>query len=125
MITLFDSDKPPLVTDRALSLQFVLYGFVGASKQGFGAILETDNKLKFRVGTWGSDSSEHSSNWREFTNLVDTLQEEAISGHLTNSIIIITTDNSTVESVFYKGNSTRPLLYDLIVRLRQMEMHHS
>lgn len=43
-------------------------------------------------------------------------------GKLKNSIVIIATDNSTFEGVFYRGNSISPLLYELIVRLRQIEM---
>lgn len=39
------------------------------------------------------------------------------------SVIIIATDNTTVEGCFYKGNSSSPLLYDLIVRLRNIELH--
>jgi len=31
-------------------------------------------------------------------------------------------DNSTAESCFYKGSSTSPLLHELIVRLRNVEM---
>jgi len=37
-------------------------------------------------------------------------------------MIIIATYNSTVEGVFYKGNSRSPLLYELVVRLRKLEL---
>jgi hypothetical protein len=39
--------------------------------------------------------------------------------------VFIFTDNSTSEAVFWKGTSTSPLLFELVVRLRKLEMDHS
>ena len=38
------------------------------------------------------------------------------------STIIIATDNATAEAVLYKGNSTSEKLFDLVVRLRELEL---
>jgi len=121
-LSFFESNTPPLVIDRSLLLCLVLYGFVDASKQGFGAILESPNEVKFRLGTWGPDKEDNSSNWREFANLVDTLTTKAEAGSLKQSVVIIATDNSTAEGVFYKGSSSSPLLYDLVVKLKKLEL---
>ena len=77
------------------------------------------------MGTWGSDSEENSSNWREFENLVSKIEAEAIAGKMTDSHLIMATDNSAVESCFYKGNSSSPKLYGLVVRLREVELKYS
>jgi len=108
--TFFVNKDPPVVTERTPSYRLVFYGFVDASNQGFGSILQGEDDITYRVGTWGTDSEANSSNWREFCNLVDTIEDEAENGKLDFSVIIVATDNTTVEGCFYKGNSTSPLL---------------
>jgi hypothetical protein len=119
----FECEEPPLVTDQSKAFHLVFYGFADASKQGFGSLLQGEGELTYRVGKWGSDSGENSSNWREFTNLVETLEEESVTGKLDHSIIVMATDNTTVEGCFYKGNSNIPLLCKLILRLKKLELH--
>lgn len=119
----FECEEPPLVTDQSKASHLVFYVFADASKQGFGSLLQGDGELTYRVGKWGSDSGENSSNWREFTNLVETLEEESVTGKLDHSIIVMATDNTTVEGCFYKGNSNIPLLCKLILRLKKLELH--
>jgi hypothetical protein len=41
---------------------------------------------------------------------------------LAGSEIFIFTDNITAEAAFWKGNLLSPLLFDLILRLRKLEM---
>jgi hypothetical protein len=50
-------------------------------------------------GTW-TLKMEHSSNFREFFNLVNALEEAANSGILNDSEIFMFTDNSTAEHCF-------------------------
>ena len=57
-------------------------------------------------------------------NLVETIEEEAAGGHLSQAELWIFTDNSTAESCFYKGSSTSPLLHELILRLKRAEMEY-
>jgi hypothetical protein len=40
-------------------------------------------------------------------------------------MVFFYTDNSTVESCLYKGNSSSPKLFRLIVRMRKLEMTHN
>ena len=120
--TFFLPTIPPIVTDRSLQIFLVLYGFADASKSGFGASLQTEHGLRYRIETWDHDDDTESSNFREFENVVCTLEEEVEQGRLHKSMIITATDNSTVESALYKGNSSSEKLFDLVVRFRSLEL---
>lgn len=118
----FGSAEPPNVVDRSDNISLLIYGFADASKSGLGSILDLGDRTKYRIGVWGADSSDNSSNWREFRNLVLTLEEEQKKGTLDGSFIVLATDNQVAESCIYKGNSKSPELFDLIVRLRNVEL---
>ena len=118
----FSLTTPPIITDRSTKIQMAVYGFVDASKSGFGASIDHGNRVTYRMGIWGRDTEEDSSNYREFANLVETLEEESMDGSLDGAMLIIATDNSTVESAIYKGNSSNEKLFELIVRLRLLEL---
>ena len=119
----FAQSIPPIITHRSTNIRLVAYGFVDASKGGFGASIDYGNFTKYRVGIWGADTDEESSNFREFANLVETLEEEHLnSDALRNVTMIVATDNSTVEAALHKGNSSNVKLFDLIVRLRSLEL---
>ena len=122
LLACFDSDLPPIITERTSSVQLVIYGFVDASKSGFGSSIDYNGAIKYRIGTWGLDQDNESSSFREFCNLIETLEHEAKLGGLNNSTIIMATDNSTVESCIYKGNSTNHKLFDLIIRFKDLEL---
>ena len=118
----FSLEDPPVITQRSANLQLLAYGFVDASKTGFGASIEYGNRTKYRIGVWGSDTDDESSNFREFANLVETIEEEVETGSLQNCQLIMATDNSTVESAIFRGNSSSEKLYDLVVRFRLAEL---
>ena len=99
-----------------------MYGFADASKSRLGSIKTWDDRTTVRMGTWGSDADDESSNWRELSNLVEDLESKECSGDLENSWIILATDNSTAEGCLYKGNSPSKKLFELVVRLRSLEM---
>jgi len=118
----FEIESPPIIMERTANVQMAVYGFVDASKSGFGASINYENGVRYRIGTWGKDTDNESSNYREFANLVETLEVEAEEGRLDNVTLIIATDNSTAEAAVYKGNSTNEKLFDLIVRFRTLEL---
>ncbi len=60
-------------------------------------------------------------NWREFKNVVESLEEEAESGRLENSSVYFFTDNTTVESALYKGTSKSRKLLALVIRVKLLE----
>ena len=56
------SELPPIVNDRCARIRIVRYGFGDASGTGFGSTIQTAQGLKYRVGVWGSDEEDESSN---------------------------------------------------------------
>lgn len=111
---------PPRVNLRSTRLCTVIYGFGDASGSGLGSTFTCGTGFTFRVGVWGSPDKPESSNWKEFTNVVEALEEEALEGNLNNSEVFMFTDNATVESCVQKGSSTSRKLLDLVVRLQSM-----
>ena len=123
---LFSSEVPPEVPVRVRSVLVVIYGFGDASGTGFGSTIQRGDGIGYRIGVWSEpETEEESSNWREFTNVVEALEEEAESGSLSNTEVYFFTDNSTVESAIFKGTSSSPKLLDLVIRVRMLKMKWS
>ena len=65
-----------------------------------------------------------SSNYREFRNLVETLERMGDKGDLEGREIFIFTDNMVSEAFAARGSSKRKILYELVVRVYKLEMHY-
>ena len=129
-------DLPPLRVVRPSHSVHVYYGFGDASGKQFGSTktgsfrpltkeVESDDsasQTRYRVGLWDADIQKESSNYKEFRNLVDVVEEEAQAGRLSNCEFFLCTDSATAESCYYKGSSRSPLLHDLVIRLKRLEM---
>jgi hypothetical protein len=123
---LFAPTTPPVCLVRATAVTVATYGFVDASGAGFGGtVLLPNGDTIFRHGFWGSDEDMRSSNYRELRNLVDTLDACLQQGDLLNTEAFLFTDNGVAEAAYYKGNSDNRHLFDLVLRLRQLEMNGS
>ena len=120
--SLMSADQPPLRLVRTKHISVAIYGFVDASGVGFGSSVETKEGLLYRYGLWGRDADDTSSNYKELRNLVEAIEEGVESGDLKNSELFIFTDNSTAEGAYYKGNTGSRLLFELVLRLRQLNM---
>lgn len=70
----------------------------------------------------GKDGEGKSSNFRELCNLVEALEEMGKSGNLAGVEVFLFTDNSTAEAAFNRGSSSSPLLYELVKRVKLLEM---
>ena len=117
------SEKVPWRFVRGRKVCIAVYGFGDASKAGFGSTLEEANgSVWFRLGVWGCSLEEESSNFRELTNLVESIEERIAEGGLRGSEIFLFTDNSTAEAAFYKGTSSSEKLFEAILRLRTLEV---
>ena len=117
----FKSDSPPRVMVRSRLLFLIVYGFGDASGKGFGSTFTVPDGISYRIGVWKPDESSESSNWREFTNVVESLEEEAASGRLDNATVYFFTDNTTVEASLYKGTSKSKKLLSLVIRVKLLE----
>eukprot|EP00978_Attheya_sp_CCMP212_P036397 scaffold164821_cov35-Attheya_sp.AAC.1 len=100
------------------------YGFVDASGCGVGATITRPKGIRLREGIWGVDSSDESSNWREYTNLIQFLEDEGASGNLTGATIYICTDNSVAESAANRSSAGSEKLFNLTIRLCTLEMKY-
>lgn len=116
--------KPPKRRVRPLSSASVYYGFGDASGAAFGATLQhaLGSDIHYEFGQWrASVTAEESSNWREFTNLVEYLEGRAAEGVLDGAEVFMFTDNSTAEGAFWRGTSPSRKLCELVLRLRKLE----
>lgn len=114
---LFGPTGVPEVRIRSKAILTIVYGFGDASGTGLGATFTCEGGFNFRIGVWGSAENPESSNWKEFTNIVESLEDEARSGNLADSEVYMFTDNSTVESCAARGSSSSPKLLRLVIRL--------
>ncbi len=140
---LLSPPNPPRRVIRSTQVMIVIYGYGDASGHGFGSTFYTPTGLKYRYGLWGRDASHQSSNFRELANLVqaaslelqdtfpnltllvDSVSSQIISDHSQSTELFLFTDNIVAEGAFYKGTSSNPLLFELIVHLWQLETHYS
>lgn len=103
----------------------IYYGFGDASKSGFGGVISgRRNKVQYVHGQWCDSMMDESSNFREFTNLVQMVEWQVKSEGVKDCEIFLFTDNSATEAVFRKGNSVSEKLFDLMVCLKEIEMNH-
>jgi ribonuclease HI len=85
-----------------------------------GTRLATDSAVRliyYRHGVWNSlISNEHSSNYRELRNLIESLEKAAEAGLLTNTEVWLFTDNTTAEAAYFRGSSKSRQLHGLVLR---------
>jgi hypothetical protein len=122
---LMEAEKPPLKLVRARATAKVFYGFGDASGSGFGATIQIGDEIVYEYGQWISEVTEtKSSNWRELNNLVEALERVVVEHKMAGSEIFIFTDNTTAESAFWKGSSKSETLFELVLRLKKLELEH-
>jgi hypothetical protein len=119
---MLSAESPPRVNVRTSAVFRILYGFADALGKGFGSTVLGPDGTAYRTGIWDKDTEGETSNFREFENVVETLEEEARKGSLQGAEIYLCTDNSTIEAALYKGTSSSEKLFDLVVRVRKLEL---
>ena len=112
---LTSSVKPPVLLVRSEKIFVAKYIFGDASGSGFGTTEWNDNRLSVEFGTWTEDTSNKSSNYREFANLVEKLERESDKGHLDGAEVFVFTDNATTEAAFNNATTSSKILFDLIL----------
>jgi hypothetical protein len=101
------------------------YGFGDASGYAFGGSIQVGDNLWHEYGQWSTQvAEENSSNWRELANLVNFIERSIKTHGLAGAELFMFTYNQTTESAFWKGHSSSPKLFDLVLRLRKLEMTH-
>jgi hypothetical protein len=135
---MFVDAQPARRLVRGSRIARIVYGFGDASGAGFGSswmevgqVEDTTNevksnttKVKYRFGRWGSEGVGTSSNYRELRNLVESLEEMGRQQELTGVEVFLFTDNSTAEAAFNRGSSSSSTLFDLVKKVKLLEMCH-
>jgi hypothetical protein len=98
-------------------------GFGDASGKGFGSTITVNGTILWRAGQWKPSYEEESSNLRELENIVRALEEHYEETGEGDVELFMFTDNFVTESAFFKGTSSSPELFELVLRLRLLEMH--
>ncbi len=119
---LFKGDSPTRRRARPGKMAVATYGFGDASGKGFGSSLSIRGDLYYRHGQWADQVEEESSNYRELSNLVLTVEEAVGRELLRDCELFLFTDNSTAEGAYYRGTSGSRLLFELVLRLRVVEI---
>ena len=122
--SLTSSKIAPVVIVRSKRMFVVLYGFGDASGGGFGSSFTAADGIDVQTGTWNEEGSDKSSNFRELGNFVIRLEQDADLGKLDGAELFLFTDNSTAESAFHNGTSSSPTLFELVVRLKKLQLKH-
>ena len=114
----------PIVIVRSKRICVVKYGFGDASGGGFGSSLTSKIGIEIQIGTWNERSSGSTSNFREMGNFVIRLEKDGAEGKLDGCEVFFFTDNSTAEAGFHNGTSSSKTLFDLVLRLRKLQMKY-
>jgi hypothetical protein len=133
LLSLLEEETPAVRCVRGGSYATVVYGCGDASGSGFGSAFVAkgeydgfdkydDNSIAYRIGVWGSDSDDVSSNFRELRNVVESIEDQVAKGFLRNAELFMFTDNSTAEAAFHRGSSSNKDLFELVLRLKKLEM---
>mmetsp|Transcript_20485 Transcript_20485/g.29214 ORF Transcript_20485/g.29214 Transcript_20485/m.29214 type:complete len:595 (-) Transcript_20485:2495-4279(-) len=123
LLLLFAPAMPPRRPMRLSASAFAIYQFGDASGTGFGSSLFLNGSIYYRHGQWSSSYSDESSNFLELANLIHAIEDAHAKGLLSDSELFVFTDNSAAEGAFYKGTSPSRRLFELVLRLRSLQMN--
>ncbi len=100
-----------------------MYSFGDALGSGFGSSLKIEDTIHYQSGQWKDEVGAESSNYRELSNIINSLEAAHERGLLKNTEVFMFTDNSTAEAAVFKGTSKSRKLFELILRLQNLQMH--
>ncbi len=122
---LFGPSEPIKRHVRAKDRDSSKFGFGDASGDGYGSgLAKLKLKPNIRHGKWRLfyRSEDTSSNFRELRNIVDAIALDYERGLLDGYELFFFTDNQVAEKAYYKGTSSSRQLFELVLRLRKIEM---
>lgn len=124
LLQLTSSATPPRRLIRPVKRATMAYAFADASGSGFGGSFLVGDEIRYISGQWIEEVSSQSSNFRELSNLINSLEVLLADETLKHAEVFMFTDNSTSEAAFFKGTSKSPLLFDLVLRLHDLQIKH-
>ena len=78
--------------------------------------------MNFRYRHWSSSISEASSNYRDLRVLIEEIEEHVRNSKVWDCEDFLLTDNLMAEYSFYKGSLLSETSFNLILRLRKLEL---
>jgi hypothetical protein len=121
---LTESPHLPRVRARPSATASTGFAFVNASGAGFGqslSLLGTE-EVNVLYGLWEADTSDNSSNWREFYNQVMAVKRGLDKGTIPHRTeLFLFTDNFVAE----RGTSKSKTLFELVLCLRNWKWWES
>ena len=122
LLELFIEDDLALRIIRGYVIVEVVCIFGDDSKSGFGSSWIEGISVGYRFGVWNEEANGTSFNYREFCNLMETLEEVWRKGNLQGKEVFLCTDNMVSESIPASGSSKSEALFDLVARLHCLSM---
>ena len=102
--------------------QAVAYLMEDASGLGGVLVVLSQSRLVLEAVEFTPLYQGRSSNFREGGNLTERIERSVEQGGLKNVDLVVFTKDLVFESVFYKGTSNRPLLFEIVLCLHQVQM---
>jgi hypothetical protein len=96
-------ELPPHRVVRPREGSTVVSCFGDASGSGFGSCYLKEDKVSYYSGQWSEDSGSNSSNYRELSNLINSMEQAHLDGTLADSEVFVFTDNTAAESAFLRA----------------------
>jgi hypothetical protein len=130
LLFLMRDQHPVELPVRPTATARVYVGFGDAAKSGFGIVIgdvtldvEFDEELHAEHGVWTDYMANQSSNHRELGNFVLFLERALANGTIPRGCeIFLFTDNFVAERAYFRGTASTKLLFDLVLRLRVLQM---
>ena len=103
LTSILESVTVPGVVLRSKRIESAVYGYGDASGTGLGATFTCGAGFNFRIGVWGTQEADELSNWKEFSNVVEALENKALNGNLMETEVLMFTVNCNSRSLFHEG----------------------
>ena len=91
-------------------------------KEGSDGMEDGTERVHARHEVWCEEHQSKSINNRELLNLVEVAEEELEAGRMDEVELLFLTDNSAVEAVYYRGNSSDKEIFEFMLRLVYLEL---
>ena len=126
LMELTAAEEPHKLRVRPHVTAHVVVGFGDAAKSGYGitaADLDDLDEIEYEHGVWTEEIKFASSNHKEMLNFVNYLHQGIADGTIKKGTeIFLFTDNFVTERAYYRGTSSTPSLFKLVLSLRKLEM---
>jgi hypothetical protein len=93
----------------------VVYSFGDASGSGFRSSLAIGDSIHYQSGQWRPKINQESSNFRELSNIFNSLEIAHSQGVLENTEVFMFMDNNTAKAAIFKEVSKSRKVFDLVL----------